>query len=142
MAWWALSLLALVGLAVVAGLAWAVLRGESRLFGLALTRVVKLIWDGRILVVAYLPALIGFGWLCSAVPGLDRTTFRACLSAAVLALPVFVVIAVEGEEHRRGLLFFAFATYIGAWLCLVVPRLVIPEIKPGRFAHPVSNLSL
>ncbi len=142
MAWWALSLLALVGAAVVAGLAWAALRGESRLFGLAVARVIKLLWDGRILVAAYLPALMVFGWLSAALPGIDRTTFRACVSAAILALPVFVTIVVDGSEHRRGLFFFASATYVGAWLCLIGPRLMVPQIQPGRFAHPVSNLSV
>jgi hypothetical protein len=137
-----LSLLALFGAALVMGAAWAILRGEYRLFEFTFERVVKLVWDGRILVLAYLPGLVLFGWLCATLPGLDRTMFRACVSAAILAVPVFVTLFVEGSDHRGGLIFFASATYIAAWLCLVGPRLVIPMMNPGRFAHPVSNMSL
>lgn len=141
-AWWLLSLLALVGAGVILGLAWALLRGESRLFGVAVSRILKLIWDGKLLVIAYLPGLIVFGWFCATLPGIDRTTFRASVSAAVLAVPAFVVVVVDGSDHRGGLLFFACAAYVGTWLCLIGPRLVIPNVTPGRFAHPVSNMSL
>lgn len=127
--------------AFVVGLAWAVMRAEAHLVIESVKRVTRVVWEGRYVTLAYLPAFLLFGRVAAALQWVDRNAARVCISTACLLIPVYLAAYVRGIAEHQHPFFFATSVYIGVWLCCVMPRLVVPIFRPGRFEFPKSNLS-
>jgi hypothetical protein len=128
-------------------LAWPGLRTASEKIPAAF--VVMVVFSGAAAIVlgaAYLPVLLAWSRWGRRLGRWERAWGPLCVALAVLAAPAAATVMVvygrmelpfgaRGAELAR----MGGAVFVGTWLGLLLPRLVLPALRPGAFAHDPAD---
>lgn len=155
--WWALRGFAWLAAACTLGVAgsallMAVIAGITELpdgvmesiAGILPRTLVLIFWFAEVavlfLAIPYLPLMLLWARLGPKLGWLENTTRGVCASAAILSLPAFMIIHVASGNPSptrptviRGILSITLEVGMIA-ICLALPRLVIPFLRPGALA--------
>jgi len=151
------SLLWLLSAALIAPIAWSTAAAflgfilfpmprdiPTFLFGI----MIGSIWGAAVTAIFVLPYglfLVAWPWLARAFPAAERTPAGLTLATASLALPAAFIVGVAtgefaGTIRAKPFMDALLAAFVGGWLGLLVPRLIIKSLSPGSLiAGRVSN---
>jgi hypothetical protein len=82
----------------------------------------------------YAVTLLSWPRIAAGVPALERSGFAIGVSTTLLSLPVALVVGWSYSVRMPFIVPF-LVTLVSAWICLVLPRLLIPRLKPGGFLN-------
>lgn len=152
------SLLWLAGAALVTPLTWGTAASACRFLltpvpedtpGFFLASVlVASIWGAAftaMFVVPYGAVLLAWPELVREWPALERTRAGLTIASAGLALPAALVVGLEsghfaGAIRAREFTEAFLSTFVGGWLGLLLPRLLIKWLSPGCFISSLEDV--
>jgi hypothetical protein len=102
-------------------------------------------WGAVVAVAFALPygiLLVAWPWLVRALPVVERTRLGLTIAAAALALPAALFVGLEtgrfsGTIRPREFTEAFVAAFVGGWAGLLLPRLILKSLSPGKLiANP------
>jgi hypothetical protein len=144
------SLLWLLGTILITPFAWSTTASllryllvpmpEDTVFLFLASALLGSMWGAVVAVAFALPYglfLVAWPWLVRALPIVERTRLGLTIAAATLALPAALFVGLEtgrfaGTIRPREFTEAFVAAFVGGWVGLLLPRLTLKSLSPGR----------